>query len=278
MRIGVIGCGNVSLNIHLPAWLEQPGLQIVGAADPTPARLEMFRERAGIDTANCFTDPRELLQRSDIDGVLVATPPAYRPAIVTHALHTGKHVLSEKPIALTPAEGWAMVDAARAAGRRLAMVHNYYFMPDLIAVKRVLDQGTIGEPYLVTLNFLSVEDRPGASHYRPTWRHDAQVSGGGVLMDMLHVVYVLAWLMGNQPFRSVSAAIDRRLDPSSSVEDVALCRFAFDRGFGQLNVAWGDGPGGIEIMGTEGRLLLFYRAFGSGPFVPPDQLHVYRGY
>jgi predicted dehydrogenase len=157
------------------------------------------------------------------------------------------------------------------------MVHNYYAMPEFAAVKRVLDSGVIGDPYLVTLNFLGVEDRPGAAEYQPVWRHNVRMSGGGVLMDMLHAVYVLPWLMGGQPIRSVNAAMDYRDKESISVEDVALCRFQFDVGFGLINMAWGQGPGGIEIMGTAGRMLLFYRGFGTGPFEPPEQLHVFRG-
>jgi predicted dehydrogenase len=157
------------------------------------------------------------------------------------------------------------------------MVHNYYFMPELAAVKRVLDSGVIGQPYLVTLNFLGVEDRPGASEYQPLWRHDPQASGGGVLMDMLHAVYVVPWLLGGQAIRSVSAAVDRRLGRPEPVEDVALCRFQCDAGFGLINMAWGVGQGGVEVMGSEGRLLLFYRGFGTGPFAPPEALHVFRG-
>lgn len=277
MRVGVIGCGNVSLNLHLPACLAAQSVEIVAAADPTLARLELFRERAGLEPAACSPDAADLLARSDVEAVLVATPPRYRPQLVLDALNAGKHVLSEKPIALTPAEGWALAAAARNARRHLAMVHNYYFMPELVAVKRVLDSDAIGKPYLVTLNFLGVEDRPGAAEYQPVWRHDLQMGGGGVLMDMLHAVYVIAWLMGDQPIRSVSAAIDRRLGDLSQVEDVALCRFGFDAGFGLVNMAWGHGPGGVEIMGSEGRLLLFYRSFGTGPFQPPEQLHVFRG-
>ncbi len=276
MRLGVVGCGNVGLRVHLPACLENEDLAVVAAADPTPARLEAFRIQAGLPPDACFADADQLLDRADVDAVLLATPPRYRPAIAVDALRRGKHVLSEKPMALAPARAWAIVDAARDAQRTLAVVHNYYFMPDYIAVKQILDQGTIGRPYLVILNLLSVEDRPGAAEYQPVWRHDAQVSGGGVLMDMLHVLYLLPWLMG-QPIRSVSAATDRRLGTSRSVEDVALCRFAFDIGYGLINIAWGDGPGGIEVMGTEGRLLLLYDAFGTGPFRKPEQLHVYRG-
>lgn len=276
VRLGVIGCGNVSLNRHLPAASGLGNLRIVAAADPTPAQLERYREAAGLDPADCLLDYQRLLDRSNVDAVVVATPPAFRPAIVYAALAAGKHVLSEKPIALTPADGWSMVRAARAAGVRLGMVHNYHFIPELALVKRILDAGTIGEPYLVTLNLLSVEDRPGSPTYQPRWRHDPRTSGGGVLMDMLHAVYLASWL-GGSTLRSASAAVDRRLGGEDPVEDVALCRFALERGFAQVNVAWGHGPGGLEIMGSEGRLLLFYRGFGTGPFVPPEQLHVYRG-
>jgi predicted dehydrogenase len=276
MRLGVVGCGNISSKFHLPACLANPAIQVVAAADPTPARLAAFQAASGLDAGACFADADELLHRPDVEAVLVATPPLYRPPIVVRALAAGKHVLSEKPIALAPVDGWAMVDAARAAGRCLAMVHNYYFMPEYIAIHDILASGAIGQPYLVTLNFLGVEDRPGASEYQPVWRHDPRISGGGVLMDMLHAMYLLPWLMG-QPARSVSAATDRRLAAHGPVEDVALCRFAFDAGFGLINMAWGDGPGGVEIMGSAGRLVLFYAGFGTGPFVKPAELHVYRG-
>jgi predicted dehydrogenase len=277
MRLGVIGCGNVSVNFHLPACLAEPGVDVVAVADPTPARLELFRQRGRLEASACYADAADVLARPDVDAVLVATPPRVRPPILQAAIAAGKHVLSEKPIALTPAEGWAMARAARSAGVRLAMVHNYYFMPEFAAVKRVLDSGVIGQPYLVTLNFLGVEDRPGASEYQPLWRHDAQASGGGVLMDMLHAVYVVPWLLGGQPIRSVSAAVDRRMGRPEPVEDVALCRFQFDAGFGLVNMAWGMGPGGIEVMGSEGRLLVFYRGLATGPFAPPEALHVFRG-
>jgi predicted dehydrogenase len=277
VRLGVIGCGNISLNYHLPACQAEPGVDIVAAADATPARLALFADTARLDASACYSDTAGLLARADVDAVLVATPPRYRPAIVLAALAAGKHVLSEKPIALSPAQGWEMAGAARSAGLHLAMVHNYYFMADFLAVKRVLDSGVIGRPYLVTLNFLGVEDRPGAAEYQPVWRHDPRMSGGGVLMDMLHAVYILPWLMGGQSIRAVSAAIDRRLDERAPVEDVALCRFQFDAGFGLINMAWGQGPGGVEIMGSDGRLLLFYGSFGTGPFMPPEQLHVFRG-
>src|SRR5437879_13837038 len=102
MRLGVIGCGNISLNHHLPASQTEPGVELVAAADATPARLAMFGTAAGLDPSSCYADAADVLAQPDIDAVLVATPPRYRPAIVLAALAAGKHVLSEKPIALTP--------------------------------------------------------------------------------------------------------------------------------------------------------------------------------
>src|SRR6266849_7759303 len=100
MRLGVVGCGNISLRYHLPACLETDGIQVVAAADPTPERLDAFRTRAGLEPAACFVDAADLVASPDVDAVLVATPPLFRPPIILSALAGGKHVLSEKPIAL----------------------------------------------------------------------------------------------------------------------------------------------------------------------------------
>ena len=273
MRVAVIGCGGMGLNAHLPACRAE-GHDVVAAVDPTPARLEIFRAAAGLSEEACSTEAAPVLERDDVDAVVVASPPAFRPGIVRAALEAGKHVLAEKPIAVAPADGWAMVGTARATGLRLAMVHNYIPRPDFATVKRILDSGIIGRPYVVTLNFLSVREGPSVAEYQPAWRRDARVSGGGVLIDMVHAVYLVQWLM-DEPIRAVSAALGQRR--YGSVEDLALCRFEFESGFGLVNMAWGYGPGGIEIMGTEGRLMLFNAGFGTCPFVGPEQLHVYRG-
>ncbi len=269
----MIGCGNMATLGHLPA-CQAEGIEIVAAADPSTDRLAIFAEAAGIDSQDCATTPADVLERPDVDAVIVASPPAFRPAIVVAAAQAGKHVLAEKPFATVPADGWAMVGAARAAGVHLAVVHNYLLRPDFKAVKKLLDSGIIGDPYVVTLNFLGVPEGRSVAEYMPTWRRDARIGGGGVLMDMLHGVYLIEWLMG-QPIRGVNAALAQR--QAGTVEDLALCRYEFEAGFGLLNMAWGHGPGGLEIMGTEGRLMLFNADYGTTPFSPPELLHVYRG-
>ncbi len=243
MRIGLIGCGNVGVNAHIPAVQANEGMTIVAAADPTPERLQAAAAAAGLAADDLHADWRELLAREDVEAVIVATPQRFRPEIVIAAATAGKHVLAEKPLALTPADAQAMIDAARASGVTLATVHNYHFMPVYRDIKEVLDSGEIGQPEIAVLNYLGVEDRPGAAAYSPRWRHRAADSGGGVLMDMLHVVYLANWFMGGPPL-AVSAWVDKRLEGDGDVEDIALVRYVYANGQALVNMAWGVGPGG----------------------------------
>jgi predicted dehydrogenase len=273
MRIGLVGAGNVGVNTHIPAIRATDGMELVAVADPTPARLQAAADAAGLGPDALHADWQELLTRVDIDAVVVATPQRFRPEIVIAAAKAGKHILAEKPLALTPADAQTMIDAARAIGVTLATVHNYHFMPVYRDIKAVLDSGAIGQPEIAVLNYLGVEDRPGAAAFAPRWRHSSAESGGGVLMDMLHVVYLANWFMGGPPV-AVSARVDKRLEGDGDVEDMALVRYDYPQGHALVNMAWGVGPGGIEIGGTLGRIVMENEGFGTHPFVPAERVHV----
>jgi predicted dehydrogenase len=273
LKIGVIGCGNVTLNVIVPAILATDGVEIACVADPSLDRLGSVAERANLDAEDVTNDWREVIGRRDVEAVVVATPQQVRPEISIAAAEAGKHLLCEKPLAIAPVDAQRMVDAARENDVILATVHNYVFFPVYTALKSVVDSGEIGDVETVTLNFLGVEDRPGNTAYRPKWRHDARESGGGVLMDMLHAVYLADWFFGDYS-TSVSAFIDRRRDQEGDVEDYALVRYSYPTGQAMINMAWGEGPGGIEIMGTRGRAILVNHDFGTHPFVSPERIVV----
>jgi predicted dehydrogenase len=99
------------------------------------------------------------------------------------------------------------------------------------------------------------------------------MAGGGVLMDMMHVVYVAEHLLGEE-IRRVSGYIDAR-GPRAAVEDVALCRFETDSKVALVNVGWGAGPGGIQVSGARGRLSVHFEQDGTSPFFPPRRIDVY---
>ena len=92
-------------------------------------------------------------------------------------------------------------------------------------------------------------------------------------MDMLHVVYLANWFMGGPPL-AVSAWVDKRLEGDGDVEDIALVRYVYPNGQALVNMAWGVGPGGVEIGGTRGRVVMTNTEFGTHPFVPAARLDV----
>jgi predicted dehydrogenase len=155
---------------------------------------------------------------------------------------------------------------------RLAVVHNYLYHPEIMAARAIVDSGELGDVRVVIVNFLGVVDSPGAESYRPRWRHDPAAAGGGVLMDMLHAVYVAEHLLGASAQR-VSAYVDT-IRSGDAVEDLALCRFEADHQVALVNMGWGFGPGGVSITGTEGRLTISYRDGGTPPWAPFERLDV----
>lgn len=273
LRAGVIGCGNVSLRRHIPTLARVEGVQLAAVADPVAARRDEALTTGGLPPEAGYASHADLLAQAGLDYVVVAVPPALRPAIVRDCLRAGVHVLSEKPLALRPAEAQALIEQAAAAGLTFGMVHNYLFFPEYQAVRERLQDGVIGQLRHVGLQFMGVPDLPGHADYRPLWRHDVREAGGGVLMDMIHVLYLAEYLAGS-PIRAVSAGIDNLSYPEGQVEDLALILLHFENAYASVHLGWGHGPGGVEITGTRGRILVFYRDFQTGPFAEVTTLTV----
>ncbi|MFD4598161.1 Gfo/Idh/MocA family protein [Streptomyces sp. NPDC058464] len=273
LRVGIVGCGNVALNFHVPAYLALPDrFTITALADPTPERLELGRTGAGLAPEQVHSDAFALIAREDVDVVDVCTPQHLHRDLVVAAAAAGKHILCEKPLAATPADAAAMVEAADAAGVVLGVVHNYLFFPEIIAARNLIDDGAIGEVRTVAVDMLGVVDSPGAAGYRPQWRHDPAAAGGGVLMDMLHGVYLAEHLVA-EPVERVSAHVDAAT-PGDAVEGLALCRLETAHRTALVNIGWGFGPGGIRINGSKGRIVLRYRDDGTIPWAPFEALQV----
>jgi predicted dehydrogenase len=273
LRVGVVGCGNIAVGYHLPAFRELTDrFEVVAVADPTPERLELGRQAAGLPAGSALADPMALIARDDVDVVVLCTPQHHRRDLLLAAAAAGKHVLSEKPLAAVPAEAAEMVAAAEMVGITLAVVHNYLFLPEIAAARRLVASGEIGDVRAVTVNYLGVTDSPGAAGYRPNWRHDPRAAGGGVLIDMLHAVYLAEHLLG-RPIERVSAYTDST-SPDRGVEEIALCRFEADGAAALVNMAWGWGPGGVTVTGTRGRVVVRYADDGTPPWAPFERLTV----
>src|SRR5262249_7133565 len=114
-----------------------------------------------------------------------------------------------------------------------------------------------------------------STDYQPGWRRKTSVAAGGVLMDMPHVVYVAEHLLG-EPIERVSAWL-AAADEGAPVEELALCRFETNRKAALVNIGWGFGPGGIQVSGSNGRLIVHYQDDGTSPFFPPEKVTIASG-
>lgn len=273
LKVGLIGCGNVVYYGHRPALKTLPDVELVGLADITPERRAIGQEWFGLHDEQLYANYRALLAIDEIEAVVIAVPQKHRPQIVLEAFAAGKHVLSEKPISNVPAVAAELVGAAAAADLKMAMVHNYHFLPEYRQIKKMLANGLIGDLRVATLHFLGVIDYPGAAEYQSDWRH-TMVAGGGVLMDMIHAVYLAEWLAGEEA-QQVMAFVDapEYAHRQPVIEDLALAQIAFPSAYAVIHMAWGEGAGGADISGSEGQIRMRYKQYQSGGFNQPIELY-----
>ncbi len=275
LRVGVVGCGNVTTRFHLPAYLQLPDrVRVVSLADVEPARIAEARAIPGLADASVQADWRDLVARPDVDIVDVATPPRLHAEVAEAAAAAGKHVLCEKPITTVPAEATRMIERCRAAGVTLGVWHNWAFYPEVLAAESIVASGEIGTPRLALVDYLGVPDIKGAGETTRAWRHDPMAAGGGVLIDMLHCLYITERMIGRDAQR-VSAWVAGDAD-HPHVDATALCRLETDGPVALVNVGWGLGPGGVFIEGTEGAIEMRWQGGGTGPFVPLASMTVRR--
>ena len=121
VRIGIIGCGGIANGKHMPSLRQIPGVQMVAFCDIIEERARKAKQDYGTPDAAVYTDYRKLLEDKTIDVVHVCTPNRAHSFITVDALHAGKHVMCEKPMAINAAEAKKMLDAAKETGKLLTI-------------------------------------------------------------------------------------------------------------------------------------------------------------
>jgi predicted dehydrogenase len=273
LGVGLIGCGNVVSYGHRPALTRLPDVELVALADITPARRQIGKEWFNLRDEQLYEDYKAVLALPQVDAVVVTVPQQFRRQIVLDAFAAGKHVLSEKPISDTPAVAAELVAAADAAGLTFGMVHNYHFLPEYRQIRQMIADGVVGDLRVVNMNYLGVIDYPGAAEYKADWRHTMS-AGGGVLMDMIHAVYLAEWLAG-APALQVNAFVDAPTYAHRApvVEDLALLQIAFPHSYALINMGWGQGVGGVQISGSAGQICMRYKEYQTSGFNQPVELY-----
>lgn len=186
-----IGTGRICQGSHLPVYPGMDDVEIYAICDIEPDVAKAVADKYGVK--HVFTDYNEMLEMAEIDAVDICTPNDVHSAAGVAALNAGKHVLVEKPIARTAAEGQAMVDAAKRNGRKLQVGQCMRFDQRSIALKKFVDAGDLGEVYYSRVQCMR---RRGV----PSWGVflDKEKQGGGPMVDIgVHMLDLTLWLMGH---------------------------------------------------------------------------------
>src|SRR5947209_7539169 len=197
LRIGVVGLGR-AFTLMLPALSRDPRVELVAAADPRPQARERFAEdfkgAAHESVEDLCADPA-------VEAVYIATPHQFHAEQARLAASHGKHLLVEKPMALTLQECRSMIDAARKARVALVVGHSHSFDRPILQTRKIIEQGLVGKVRMITaLNFTDFLYRPRRPEELAT-----ELGGGVVFNQAAHHVDMLR-LLGGGEVRSVRAA------------------------------------------------------------------------
>lgn len=143
LKVGVIGCGAIAQRRHLPEYSKRSDVEIVAVCDFNLERAKEVAQTFGAKFA--FQTHQELLACEEIEAVSVCAPNFLHASITLDAIHAGKHVLCEKPMATSLEEAKSMVDAASEKGVKLMIGHSQRFMPVHLKAKEILDEGKLGK-------------------------------------------------------------------------------------------------------------------------------------
>lgn len=192
LRVGIVGCGNISSN-HIEAFGSIDGTVVIGVCDVDPARARATAEAWNIAHA---VDSVDALLALGLDIVSVCTPHPTHESVVVQAAAAGVHVLCEKPVAIDVASAQRMVDACDATGVKFGVLFQRRFWPAAQALRAAIDDGTLGTPVMGQVSVLLHREPEyySADPWRGTWATD----GGGVLMTQaIHYIDLLQWFMGD---------------------------------------------------------------------------------
>jgi predicted dehydrogenase len=221
IRIGLVGCGAISTQ-HIEALEATDGLRLAAVADAAADRAREVGERHGVPWT---TDVDELAGRDDVDAVTIATPSGLHPPQALAALRRGKHVVVEKPIALSVADADAVIAAGRERGLVVATISQRRFEPVVRALKAAVDGGALGRISLVVAE--GIYWRPQSYYDSAAWRGTRALDGGVLMNQAIHTIDLLRWIGG--PVVSVAghaATLGHRME----AEDTAAVSLRFANG------------------------------------------------
>ena len=248
LRVALVGCGRIS-QTHIEAIREVDGVTLVAVCDTIEQRAVEAGEQNGVPS---FTSYPKMLADVPSDAVAICTPSGLHPQHGILAARAGKHVICEKPMAITLAAADELVHVCEESGVHLFVVKQNRLNPSVQLVKRAVDKGRFGRLYLAntTVRWTRPQEYYDQAPWRGTWEFD----GGAFMNQASHYVDLIQWLVG--PVESVvakTATLARRIE----TEDTGIAVLKFRSGaLGVIEVTMLTYPknleGSLTLLGEKG--------------------------
>ncbi|MEZ5429175.1 MAG: Gfo/Idh/MocA family oxidoreductase [Pyrinomonadaceae bacterium] len=270
LKFALIGTGGIA-QTYAQAFQTSECCSLVAVADINKESADAFAEPF---RARSFSDYKELAETCEFDAVIVSTPPNSHPEIATYFMERGKHVLCEKPLCLSVAEARRMIECAERTGVVFTMASKFRYVADAIKAKSLVASGILGEVVQFENAFTAKVDMS------KRWNSDAEVSGGGVLMDNgTHSVDIIRYFLG--PITDVLALETSGTQSLEVDENVKLLAKTKKGVAASVDLTWGinkELPNFISVYGTNGTLHIGWRESKYRLNSSPDWTVFGKGY
>jgi len=236
IKVAVFGCGAIAERRHIPEYAANENVELVAFADPIVERAEKMAETYG---GKAYSSYEELLANETVDAVSVCTPNYLHAPMAIAAANAGKHVLVEKPMAVSTEEGEQMIEAAKKNGVYLMVGHNQRLMPPHVKAKEILDSGKLGK----VLNFRTSFGHPGPEAWSvdgaESWFFRKEEAIMGAMGDLgVHKSDFIRYLL-NDEVSEVAGFISTLHKEGTKVDDNATCLLRMKSGaIGTLVASW----------------------------------------
>ena len=264
IKVGIIGCGKIAQVRHIPEYAANPHVEVYGFYDINQERTEALARQYG---GKAFASYQELLADESIEAVSVCTANHAHAEVTIAALKAGKHVLCEKPMAVTLEECEAMVAAAKESGRYLMIGQNQRLAKAHAKARELIEQGAIGK--VLTFRTIFGHGGPETWSIDPgsnVWFFDKTKAAMGAMADLgIHKTDMIQYVLGSKIVKTqaVLTTLDKK-DATGNligVDDNAICIYQMENGvIGTMTASWtyyAAEDNTTVIYGTKGELRLY---------------------
>ncbi|KRQ87429.1 Glucose--fructose oxidoreductase precursor [Caloramator mitchellensis] len=200
LKFAIIGCGRISYK-HVEGIINNhEEAELVATCDvdieKAKAKADEYRKKFPEARVNEYIDYKEMLQKEDIDVVTIATESGYHPEIAIYCMNAGKHVVVEKPMALSTQDADRMIETAKKKNVKLCVCHQNRFNKPIQMLRKALDEGRFGK---LINGMASIRWNRNMSYYtQAPWRGTWELDGGTLMNQCIHDIDLLQWMMGGE--------------------------------------------------------------------------------